>query len=335
MLAVNDGTTLMCRMQPDPLDLRQLEAFAAVMSAGSITSAARSIGRSQSAVTRLIQDLESVVGFKLLHRNGPRISPTEQGVLFLPEVEGLLQCLRRAGEAARAIGAAAPPPITIAASPALSIGLLPAALASLDPELLPGITHVSVVTSEKVLQDVVSRTADFGLGTLPFTDSDIQVHWTGQAPCVAVLRADDVLAGRRVLRLRDLRKRRVLASRLPRRIADILADAGIADAQIIETNAASVTIAMARAGLGLAIVDPVTAYGLPLDGVTIRPLDAAIPFVFGAFSPSGKPMSPILLALNEALLTHAAARLPGFRQRNYEAEGPAMPRPLASRGTRA
>ncbi|MFX7507385.1 LysR family transcriptional regulator, partial [Acinetobacter baumannii] len=36
------------------MNLRQLEAFAAVMSVGSITGGARLVGRSQPAVTRLI-----------------------------------------------------------------------------------------------------------------------------------------------------------------------------------------------------------------------------------------------------------------------------------------
>lgn len=61
-------------MHSNPLEVRQLEAFAAVMSAGSITEAARLLGRSQPAVTRLIQDLEADTGDALPHRSGPRIS---------------------------------------------------------------------------------------------------------------------------------------------------------------------------------------------------------------------------------------------------------------------
>ena len=48
------------------MDLRQLESFVAVMSAGSITTAARMLNRSQPAVSRAIQELEAEIGFELL-----------------------------------------------------------------------------------------------------------------------------------------------------------------------------------------------------------------------------------------------------------------------------
>src|SRR5204863_8729112 len=115
----------------------------------------------------------------ILHRSGPRISPTERGVQFYEEVERLLQSFRHVSECAQAIGGSAMRPIEIAATPALSVSLVPAALAALDAKVLPHQIHISAVSAERVVQDVVSRTADYGLATLPFEASGIGVHWIG------------------------------------------------------------------------------------------------------------------------------------------------------------
>lgn len=107
------------------MEIRQLEAFAAVMTSGSVTAAGRLLGRSQPAITRLIQELESEIGFALFARSGPRVSPTERGFLLYEEVEhalvGLQQIRARAAEIAREENRS----LQIAATPALAAGLLP------------------------------------------------------------------------------------------------------------------------------------------------------------------------------------------------------------------
>jgi hypothetical protein len=125
MLVMHHKFIRMHNMDIETLDLRQLDAFAAVMSAGSITGAARLLGRSQPAVTRLIQDLEANLGFELLHRNGPRITPTDQGLLFHDEVERLLVGLKHIADRAQAIAKLRVPTIEIAAIPALAAGIIP------------------------------------------------------------------------------------------------------------------------------------------------------------------------------------------------------------------
>ncbi|MCP4433148.1 MAG: LysR family transcriptional regulator, partial [Gammaproteobacteria bacterium] len=69
------------------MNLRQLEAFRAVMITRSITRASELLFVSQPAVTRLINDLESSVAFPLFQRIKKRLHPTPEAHAFYEEVE--------------------------------------------------------------------------------------------------------------------------------------------------------------------------------------------------------------------------------------------------------
>lgn len=307
----------MLNMDFNDLDLRQLDAFSAVMSAGSITGAARLLGRSQPATTRLIQDLEESLGYPLFHRNGPRISPTEQGVLFFEEVERLLVSLKHIRERAGAIGRGEARPFEVAATPALSIGLVPDALAAMGAGTLPRLLHIQSLSAENVVQTLLARAADFGIASLPIEHPGLDVHWIGEAPCVAAVAAGSELAARDTIRIADLAGACVITManpyRLRRRVNEAIAQAGVTPLRVIDTNASLTALSLARAGLGVAIVEPASACGLLPEGLVLKPLDVHIPFLFGTVSPAAKPLSSTLIAFNDALREVAARRLPGFR----------------------
>ncbi|MER9971502.1 LysR family transcriptional regulator [Mesorhizobium sp. M0060] len=286
------------------------------MSAGSMTGAARLLGRSQPAVTRLIQDLEADIGYALLHRSGPRISPTSRGVLFHAEVERHLLGLAHIRERADAIGLDEPPTLTIAATPSLATGILPQALAAVAPGLLPRHLHVQALAAENVVQSVLARSADFGISSLPLEHPGLDVHWVADAPCVVVVGASDPLAGRDVVRLADLVDRCIVTLanpyRLRHRVDEALARAGVTPQRIIDVNASMTALTLVRSGLGVAIVEPATACGVPLEGIVMRMLDHTIPFVFGAISPAALPLSPTAAAVIEAARAVSLA-MPGCR----------------------
>jgi len=305
--------TTLC-MQDEVIDIRLLEAFAAVMSAGSITGAARLLDRSQSVVTRQIQDLETDVGYLLFSRNGPRISPTPKGILFHAEVERLLTGLKHIRDRAAAIGADELPVLSLGAISALAAGVVPIALAAMNKALLPRQIHVQALSAENVVQSVLSQSVDFGLASLPVQHPGLDVHWVCEVPCVACIAADHPLAKRKVISLKDLDGRRLLTManpyRLRRRIDDAIARSGAAPQEIIDTNASLTAIAMAKRSLGVAIIEPLLTANLGVDGVVTRPLDVTIPFLFAAISPIGRELSPTLAAVNEAL-RNTAATMPG------------------------
>lgn len=300
------------------MELRQLEAFAAVMSTGSVTGAARLLARSQPAVSRLVQELEAEIGYALFTRHGPRVTPTDQGFLLYEDVEralgGLQQIHLRAAEIARGNAQ----PLLLAATSALAVGLLPQALQRLESQAGAAPVQLRSASPEQVVHAVLSGAVQLGASSLPLEHRGLDVHWIGQMPCVAVLPHDDPLAAHAVVPLAALAERRLITMsnpfRLRRRLDATLARAGhppMHQAALIETNSSVNAQALARAGLGVAVLEPLTASGAPLEGLAVRPLDTDIPFIFGVVTPQARPVTPPVRALIDALL-EAASALPHF-----------------------
>jgi len=306
----------MMDMHSNSIDIRQLEAFAAVMSAGSVTGAARLLGRSQPAVSRLIQDLEAELGYALLHRSSGRIQPTARGLRFHAEVERHLASLVHIRERAEAIGRDEPVTLTVAATPSLAGGILPLALSALPADLIPRHLHVQSLAAENVVQAVIARSADLGISSLPLEHPGLEIHWIAEAPCVVAIGSGDPLAGEDIIRLSDIADRRVITLanpyRLRHRIDEAFKRVGVAPDQIIDVNASLTALSLVRAGLGVAIVEPATVCGVPLDGIVMRRLDQHIPFLFGAISAAALPLTPTVSAVIDAARAQSLA-MPGCR----------------------
>ena len=78
----------------------QMRAFAQVVDAGGFAAAAREMGRSRSAVNKLVVGLENELGVQLLHRSTRVVSPTETGLAFY---ERCVEILSGVEEAERAV----------------------------------------------------------------------------------------------------------------------------------------------------------------------------------------------------------------------------------------
>jgi DNA-binding transcriptional LysR family regulator len=63
----------------DPVDLRLLMTFEAVVRHGSVTAAAKELGRTQSAISHRIHALEDDLGVPVFERRGPRLFLTNHG----------------------------------------------------------------------------------------------------------------------------------------------------------------------------------------------------------------------------------------------------------------
>ncbi|SDX11589.1 LysR family transcriptional regulator [Celeribacter indicus] len=296
--------------------MKQLEAFAAVISTGSITAAARKLGRSQPTVTRLIRELETSLGRELFQRSGPRVSPLDSGYEFYRQIEPALQRLREARSYVEAGGTIRVPTLRVAATHELAASLLPAALANWNRPDIP--VSIQGHSPEVVVQLVQNGLVDIGLNSLPLEHQGLQIHWLGEGPRLAAVRADDPLAAKERIALTDFHGRRMILLSNPHRAPDalrgLIEDAHAGGLASIETNVAIALLMAVQAGLGIAIVHPTIAASMSLPDVVLRPLEMTLPYTFGAITPAGRAMVlPHVLDFVQVLADTASRIVPDFR----------------------
>ena len=129
---------------------------------------------------------------------------------------------------------------------------------------------------------VLTGAAQLGVTSLPLEHRGLTVHWIGQAACVVALPDNDPLAAHEVVPVSALAGRRLITMANPyrlRRRLDAALAANAPAAGTIETNSSINALAAVRAGLGVSVLEPVTAYGTPMPGVAIRSIDLTYPFL--------------------------------------------------------
>ena len=77
-------------MQDKSMDqLKRMAVFAEVVSAGSLSAAARRLGLTPSAVSQHLRLLETALGLALLHRSTRRLTLTEAGATEFVVLHGV------------------------------------------------------------------------------------------------------------------------------------------------------------------------------------------------------------------------------------------------------
>ena len=133
-------------------NLKQLEAFVAVVECGSFTAAAEQLGMAKSSVSEAIRTLETRLGVRLLNRTTRALHPTEAGRAFHARCRKLLDDAAAAAGEAQALQAAPAGVLRCAVPEAFARLYLVPALAgflashpALQLEMVEGVAPVDLV----------------------------------------------------------------------------------------------------------------------------------------------------------------------------------------------
>jgi len=280
------------------INLRQVEAFNAIMEAGSITGAADLLHISQPAVSRLLKDLEFRVGFQLFERRKGRIIATVEAHTLHEVVQRSFTGLEKITTEAQEIRQFRSGSLRIAAMPAIALPFLPRVLTAFSRES-PEITlSLQIRSSTKVSEWVGAQQADIGFASVrsPVLGTESQTLCSG--PLMAVLRPDHPLAGKSTLGPEALRDQTVVALgtelAVRQRIEEAFASRNLEFRSRIHVQLSAAICEFVRAGAGIGLVDPITAFDASANGLCAVPFTPEINFSYTLLFPTNRTR-PIFL----------------------------------------
>ncbi len=272
-------------------NIRQIEAFRAVITLGSMTRAAELLGISQPAVSRLMLDFQDAVGFRLFRRQRGGTEPTEDARRLFLQVEKLFVGLEELNQEVHAIRSLTRGSLTIAAMGLYANGILPELIARFR-EAHPGILiRLDSQPQERIPEWVASRRADIGVATLPIPNSTLAVRAIVTRPALCVVPAAHPFAARAAIRAEDLADAPFVS--FPRGTpfrfeTDMLFDrAGIDRQMLTEATTHEAVCNLVAAGLGMSLVSPFSPHLRRDPALAFRPFLPAVPITVGMIAEEG------------------------------------------------
>jgi len=286
-------------MDPVPFtaNLKSLECFRAIIVTGSATAAARHLGLTQPAVSRLLAVLEAAVGFELFHRRKGRLIPTEEALALHREVDIALQSVDRVSRLARNLRDGDFGALSIVSPPSFAEGILSRVIAEFIADQ-PNLRVTLDSQSVEIARDMVAlRAVDCGFVKLPADYPGLSCKPLLRAGTVCALPADHPLGRRQQLHVEDLQGEPLIllghgrASR--RQIDDAFQAAGVTMNVRIETHTVSAACAFARSGLGIAIVNEMLAVLYAGGGIVLRRLQPDFVHEYAFMTSADAPMTRV------------------------------------------
>jgi DNA-binding transcriptional LysR family regulator len=292
---------------------RHIEVFRAVMTAGSVTSAASMLFTSQPTISRELAQLENILGFPLFDRIRGRLRPTARALALFDEVQRAYIGLDRILATAANLKAYEQGQLSVICMPSLSHSPLPSVCRRFMNEH-PGV-GISITPQESPLLEewLTAQRHDIGLTERSTPPPGTTMEPLLVADEVCVLPDGHPLLVRDVLTPEDFAGEAFVslspADSYRKQIDEICRQRGVPRNMVLETHSAVSVCAMVQARIGIAVVNPFTAQAFAGRGLELRRFSVSIPFHVNIVRPEHRPSSPMTDLFIDALKAEAEALL--------------------------
>lgn len=267
----------------DILNLRQIEAFKAVIEHGTVSQAAIALGVSQPAVSKLLTHLQQDSGLTLFDRVRGKLAPTSQGMRLYREIDRVFSGLRQVEQAIESIRRDEQRTLNVGVLPALS----GAFIRRVTMQFLKRHPDVRISIQSRgslFLADwLATRHIDVALVGSRVDNPYIDREPLFRQPLVCALPPNHELTRKRVIRAHDLDGLPFIAfnhdSQTHELVMQAFAAAGARLNVVLDSSTAPTTCEFVAAGLGVSLIHPLFAEGLQ-NRLVLRRFDPELHFHF-------------------------------------------------------
>lgn len=290
------------------INLKSLECFRAIINSGSATAAAQQLGVTQPAVSRLLGQLESRIGFPLFYRSKGRLVPTDEALAYYKEVDIALQSMERVHQLADNLGNENFGELSIVAPPSLAETILPRLIADFLQEHPRVYVNLDSQSMETARDMVALRAVDCGFIRMPAEYPGLTCESLIRTGSVCVIPSGHPLATRKKIQVRQLDKQALILlgkGRQSRRdVDDAFDDAGIKPDVRVETHTVGSACALAKGGVGIAIVNEMLGLQYRGAGIEFRPFLPRMHHEYGFMRSTEAPMTRVTRRFYEHCRQH-------------------------------
>jgi DNA-binding transcriptional LysR family regulator len=279
------------------MNLRQCEVFRSVMEAGTVTAAAERLHVTQPAVSKMLAQLERDLGFRAFLRDRRRLIPTPEARALYHEVERAFVSLDYLTRFARDLKGLRQGHIVVGATHAISVGWLPGLVAEFLQQH-PGLSmSLETMDSPRIAHAVATGHLDLGIVQFEIATHHVKRETLFSVEAVCVMPPAHRLAKRRVIRPADLQDEPFIALSALNRFRvklDALMEAEGIDRRIrINTPLGSSACAFVMEGMGVTVIDRLSAEDNRHRGIVIRPFQPQIAEGLVLLTPARRPVSMV------------------------------------------
>jgi DNA-binding transcriptional LysR family regulator len=264
-------------------NLRQIEAFKAVIETGTVSGAAELLGISQPAASKLLTHLEEDTGLKLFDRRRGRLAATERGMRLYEEIDRIFAGVKQVERAVESIRREDKERLIVGVMSGLAGPFIRQALVGfLDRH--PN-AHVSVEarSSQFIADWLITRQLDVGIISMRMDHQHFEAEPLISHPLVCVMPLGHRLAKKRTVTPTDLVDERFISfapsSHTRLRVDAVFRKFGLTPNIVLDATTAPTVCELVAAGQGVTLGHPLLL-GSVRGRVAVRPFDPPTPFDF-------------------------------------------------------